>query len=223
MAALSVGLLVSAAQAATVNYSTSSGTVYNNASGTLNLPKFDSSLGTLTGISITETITVNGSATVTAPGVGSPLFVNAATLRNTGTVTGTGLTAYSARADADFITSTVAFAQNEQQTYTLTEAIGTKTVTVGSGYFGSYTGAGNAAFNYIIGTTFLSDTSGGFSMSSSTASNVGVSVTYTYIMAEIPMIPEPNAYAALFGGVVLLGALRRRLRNNGPSPSLPAV
>ena len=221
LAALTLGLLItSVARASTVKYSDASGTVYNNASGTLHLQQFDGSLGTLTGISIFETITVNGSATVTAPGSGSNLYVNAATLKNKGTITGVGLSAYSATAQSDFISDTTTFSHNEQQVYLLPSATGMKTSAISSGHLGDYTGVGNVAFDYVIGTSFLADSSGGFTFTSETSSSVGMTITYTY---EVSAIPEPATYAALLGGVVLLGALRRRLRNTGPSPSLPAA
>ena len=199
-----------ASAASYTNYSSIAvaGTSYSG----YNVAKFDTSLGTLTGVQVTVPISeLQGSALVTNPTLGTVsinnfdstyyVYGSSGSLGYTGQVVGIGFSGVSTL--PDWNTSTIAPSASQPVSIVSGQSYAVTPETITSGYFAAYSGSGNVTFeiknNFTITTTgaaYTVDTSGA-------GANSQVAVTYTYTP-----IPEPSA--ALLGGLGMLGLIRRR-------------
>ena len=210
--------LFSVAHAATVtNYSGAAlaGSSYSNFS----IAKFDSSLGTLTGVSVFVStaqlqgsvgITNNDAASATIDGYDSTFNIK----QSAGTDLGYGST--KSGTITDVVTTpgwsglTLA-ANGGQQTLTIDggQSFDIASVNIASSVFGAYQSAGGTGFVtfQVRSTQGVNVTGGDFSVNSTaTFANTNIGVTYTYTA-----VPEPSAFALL--GLGAMGLVARRRRN----------
>ena len=208
---------VSVAHAATVtNYSgiALAGSSYTN----FLIAKFDSSLGTLTGIKVfVSTAGLQGSVGITNNDTTTASIEGYDSTFNIRQAAGTDLGYGSAKSD----TLTDVGTTPHWNTVTLAPGGGTQVLTIDGGFsfsiadvdiassaFGAYQsvgGTGSVTFE-ARNTQAVSVTGGNFNVNSTAAfANTNVGITYTY-----NAIPEPSAFALLGLGALGLVARRRR-------------
>ncbi len=217
-------LLTSGALAAVVSY-TNSGTVAgNNSFADLSLNKFDTGLGTLTGITVTVNFTtLDGSFSVTAD-TATPVDVNAAEARVTirqALTNSLGFTQLGATSFTPIYTPSIPLTipGNSSQTFTLTSTnvFVNQSQSIATNYWSAYEsvgGVGQVTFQFKQNP--LIDAGGGtYAVNSlNYTASPNMSVTYTYDAGPSP-VPEPSTVMA--GGLlVLIGAgtyLRRKRKS----------
>lgn len=235
LAVVSLGLaLSSAAQAASVTY-TDSAALPNDVSTALSLTKFDSTLGTLTGVSVSFQVTLLG-ANVQLDNDSQYSQKGTAQVRSFVNSFNSSVTLLK----SDFSSINSGDLQiNASQVFTLAptsgDAVGQFNAVTGQGDYaawspgalsasasgniadavwGQYTGIGSftLSLNSAYFTTASFDGENGFFQGNTPTATFSASVTYTYTPATVA-VPEPSTYAMIFG-VVALGACvaRRRLR-----------
>jgi hypothetical protein len=210
--------LASIAHATTVTHYSGAavaGSSYTNFS----IAKFDSSLGTLTGVTVfVSTADLQGSLGITNNDASSAAIDGYDSTFNIRQSVGTDLGYGSTKSDTitDIVTtpawSGVTLASGGQQTLTIGggQSFSIASVDVASAVFGAYQSAdGTGSVTFQARTTqSLSVTGGNFTANSTGVSaNTNVGVTYTYTEA----IPEPSAFALLGLGALGLVARRRRI------------
>lgn len=218
-------LMASSALAASVSYTNTQS--FTSLGTALSLSKFDTSLGTLTGVTVTiDFSTPQGSFTVQN---NAPNSVSVRNLTDSLYVDGTGF-GYSFTGNTKNITAnpSVSFPpgyslpESQQQIFsvvssqTLLDGGTPVTNSIASGFWSAYEGAGSFSFTgyslpsiTVVGGAYSADTT-------LVTANTSMSVTYTYDAGPAP-VPEPSTVMA--GGLlVLIGAgtyLRRRRKSAG--------
>jgi len=177
-----------------------------------NVAKFDTALGTLTGVQVTVPISeLQGSVTVTNPTVGTVsvnnfdstyyVYGSSGSLGYTGQVIGIGFTGVAT--SPDWNTTTIAGSASQPFSITAGQSYTVGAETIAGTYFSAYQGSGNVTFelknNFSVTTTGASYTVD----TSAAGANSQVAVTYTYTP-----IPEPAA--ALLGSIGMILLFRRR-------------
>ncbi|WP_149989196.1 MULTISPECIES: choice-of-anchor E domain-containing protein [Microcystis] len=222
VAALGLGLVGSgAANAATLTYSFTNAEQSTEINQTNTLSKFDSSLGTLTGVALT----LSGRATQNFSGVN--------TVNTTQTASITSM-AYLSFTFSDGITITNP--DNGDPAFTFSSSSGSQTYSANqTRNFGPYTPSSSKVYNFpatgnsalsnflgAAGSTFsVTCTSmsgltvmgggGNITASQSTTAGCGASVQYTYTPASPPLtIPEPSGVLGIFAVAGVGFFLRRK-------------
>jgi len=210
------------ASAATISFSNTATAAGNTTFVDFGLSKFDTTLGTLTGVTLTiNEFSVQGSFTATNNlGDGTLAgFITTARLRQNA-VNSLGFTAQEGTAEAgDNLTISPApgvgytLLQGVPQTFTLTELVfvSAASTNVDSSFWSAYQGSGNILFQLRNNpNATVSSGDGSFNTIAAT-SFADLTVTYTYTPAPIP---EPSTYGAILGGLALVGAAIRRRRKS---------
>jgi len=219
---LAAAALVSASPAATLSYTNDANAATNSVPVNLNLPKFNTGLGTLTGVVVTVNfLSLDGSFTVNA--AASP---TTATLDFVGAITTLSNAANNNLGFAMYSNQTIV--QTTPGTNTTTTGPGTTTYTltstnvllnavqpIASNFWSAYqtNGSGNISFSII--QTPVIDVTGGpgvFGYDSTLfEGNTEMTVSYTY---DASAVPEPSTVAAgaLISVVGIVGLVRRRRR-----------
>jgi len=208
------------ASAATISYDGSAFAAGNNTFAGFGLSKFDTSLGTLTGVTLTiNKFSIQGSFTATAVSGSGDLnyFGTIATLRQdpSNTLGFTTRTGIESTDDNVVITPVVGTTLTEGQTqvFSITEFIFLSDIdtTIDSSLWSAYQGTGDILFQIRNNpTATLTAETAQFSNTLAT-SFADLTVTYTYTPAPIP---EPSTYGAILGGLALVGAAIRRRRKS---------
>jgi hypothetical protein len=196
----------------TVTFGSSGSPLTNGSTATLAFAQFDTSLGTLTSV----TIQVSDSMTVVSQavsfGAGTSTYTN---FENTGTVVVTGpdatalSTSLSTTPGSGTITGVGTVLNVDSET---NNNLGAGPTNVSSANFGAYEGVGVGTFNVTAGAnnSFSGSTSGAVAASGTTTSYGSVTITYTYTATAVP---EPASMAMVgigLGALVVVSRFRRR-------------
>ena len=228
---LAAPVLSMSAHAATVSVSGSYGPVTTDWSGSSNyvsVPQFNSSLGTLTAVSVSITETVNGSATVSSGDAqtitATPLLADSAIMVLDPTqALGTCNLIYANCFGVELTGADAQILNVPNATYTSAQVFNFTNVTAtsgdaysttnfdtvfssgGSAYLSTFTGGGNVQLTLLTSTFLQGSISGGDPQIAQTTTDAAtVNVTYTYDT------PEPATLAIFGGALAALGAIRRR-------------
>lgn len=216
----SLALLAAAASAsaASVSFSNTLTVQGNNLYANLTLGKFDSSLGTLTGVTLTvNEFSVQGDFIATAINGNGTLsaFSTIATLRQA-LGSGLGFTTATGTADAseDLVITPglgTVLTQDVAQGFDLTEYIFLQNAVtnVASGNWAAYTGNAGEVVTFQLKnnpSATVSAPTGQFTTTTVT-SFADMTVTYTYTPTPVP---EASTYGMILGGLALAGAAVRR-------------
>lgn len=187
-----------------------------------NLNLFDSSLGTLTGVTFNTTFGATiTSGSLTNNAATSETFTFAQDTSLTMTTNGVNSALDTALAgmnggngiDPKYSTGSITLAASGQSgsTFTIpanTTETGTGTVTAPiSAFIGSGTQAIDASTSTFDG---FNGGGGNITTAINTTANAQVTVTYNYTVPPPPSVPEPFTAALLGSGVLILGLVRRR-------------
>ena len=188
------------------------GTTFSN----ISLGKFDTGLGTLTGVQVTvDFSTLVGSVSVTN-GTASAVFVNHFNSDDTVKATSLGYTTTYGTVH-DVVTSpdwnTTNILAGGTQVFTITggqNVLSSSTQSIGSGYYSAYESVGGTGTVDFQAQNIQSVTTTGavYSVDSSAAgASTKMTVTYTYTA-----VPEPTTVGLLLGagGLGIVAAVRRR-------------
>ena len=214
-----VGFSFVSANAATISSSRSIGwryTDFNN--GVLQITKFDSSLGTLTGVEIS--FGANVSSVITATNVSSDLG-SSGTAKTEVYVTLNDPSNLLADDQPQIDINTKLLA------YSLDIGAHTSSTKTGSGssdlvymtapVLSEFSGVGAQFLNLGVSTSthIWTDNTGGNTIGTQvTQTTENVTVTYTYTAAPPSLVPEPTTWAMLVGGVGMLVATQRMRRRS---------
>lgn len=222
LAAVALAVCAATAGAATVTDSASYSGSATWGSQALSFDKFDSSLGTLTGISITWDwgLTGNISAENTTPTYSGTFQADGSVSFSVAGITGvTGfgnktLTISDSR-EVTFYDGNTDYAGTSGFAVTGLSDLGTRTASVAAGSFSSYIGSAGDQYNFSVnalsGTAFFGPGNGSVVFSNTAISTFTVTYTYTEAPPTSP-VPEPETYMLFLGGLAAIGAAARRRR-----------
>jgi len=224
-----------AAQAATVSYSASSfadvrdtnadGYVAMNwdktgtgvsAPMSYSITKFDSSLGTLTGVSFSYALDSRGSMTFTANSSGAVATLSASDLLRLYLADYSTLTA-NALVNATSVDDNMASSVGDGGDVVAGDATSLNNLSFASVYSGTLsstlysflTGTGSATF---MGTASQTNTYSGPNASVNFAGEAKGALTVVYTYTPVSTVPEPESYAMLLAGLAAIGVVARRRR-----------
>jgi hypothetical protein len=192
--------------AGVISYSTTIATSAVSFSQSLSLQKFDTSLGTLTGVTLGLTNNATANVDVANFTAFSQAFINA-TAAIPVTLTGPDGSFVSATATAGPFNNTAAPGLNAFSGLTATNS---NTFSVLPANWSSYEGLGFATAAFIASATtgvFSGSSVPGVFFGGSANAGGTATVTYTYTTSEVP---EPATMAILGAGLLGLGTARRR-------------
>jgi hypothetical protein len=212
----------SGARATSVSYTSSTFSGITPYSQNLAVNQFDTSLGTLTGISITVSAQASADINVYNPGTTDLAFTNASSSSQVVVSTTVGSSASVAvQASTTDVSGTATAGGISNFNGTPGAVVTSGTATVAAADFGLYegTGSGTVDINVAAGAGTYSGTGTGLFFGGSTTVASYVTVTYEYTAANTnpAAVPEPTS-SAIFGiGIVLAvglgwGRKRRELR-----------
>ena len=215
-----LALLVAASavstQAATQTFNNTITVGGTSTNGDLNLGQFNSSLGTLTGVSISvNALSIQGSFWAKGPNVSISAFTDTIRLRqNPNNLLGFTQIQQTLDADGDLSISPDIFATQlnnvTQTSFSITpySVTSDQTYVIGSSFWGAYTGTADIVFQLRNSPSLtISGGSGTFDTALATGF-ADMSVTYTYTPTPVP---EPSTYGLMLGGLALAAvAIRRR-------------
>jgi len=215
VAAAALAASAGVASAATVSYNGSATT--NSTWADINLQKFNSSWGTLTGVTITINYADLGGSfnvTSTAPAIDVEEAFGSVGVRQKST-NNVGFTQVNSGSVAVTTTPGLLFTiENGNQTFGVssTQALGSSSQNIASGVFSlfqSVDGTGDVVFQ-TRNNPNVTITGGSYTLDSALFTvNTSMTVTYTYDAAPVP---EASTYGIALGGLALAGAIIRRRR-----------
>lgn len=176
----------------------------------LSVQKFDSSLGTLTGIQLVYSSDVTSSVNLTNDGKKATV----ADVRVDATLSlyRPDNTLVAPAVSATLYNTSVSLAKGQT---IVDAATGSKTLTLNalldsSSDFALFTGTGVISSPFSVVATSHSSSSTGLSADFTTTANGYGKVTYTFTAAPVP---EPETYAMLLAGLALVGVVARRRKS----------
>jgi len=182
----------------------------------LSLSQFDSSLGTLTGVTVTvNDVSYLGSFTVTTPDTESVLNSVSGRATLSADTAGLGFTQIGQRTDVLSIIDqslplNLASGLNSFEIDILT-VVSNSSQQIASEFWSAYIGTGDVIFA-VRSNPFTNIVGFGFNPDlSNLAVGAEITVTYTYDAAPIP---EPSTYGLILGGLALAGAAIRRRKQS---------
>ena len=196
-----------------------------------NIPKFDTSLGTLTSLSVTVggSMAATGSVTNSGAGAASGVVIsqNSTITDNppqlvAGSFGGTTILSGSPNGDTFllFLTSATAGSSvgvvGPSATISgigLSSGFTTQTINQTSGFDPNLIGSGTFGITFATGEFTTSGGSGGnLAQSAATQDNITLGVTYNF-SSETPPVPEPASMTLIATGLLGIAAITRRRRN----------
>ncbi len=196
---------------------------------TFNIPKFDTSLGTLTNMVISVTPTNGISATASIKNSGgtdaTSVFITQESLITTTASAAVGATTVTGGSNGgDSNLSFTGLANPGVSVGTIAAGATVNGINLSGNFAASPTmsfsgidpnlealGGGTFGITFATGEyTTLGSSGGNLSASVATSDNINMSVQYTYTNPPPPPVPEPASLALLGAGLAGLGAVRRR-------------
>lgn len=213
-------LLSSAWAQSTISF-TNSATSIENTTQTLSLNKFNSNLGTLTGVTVTVNfVSIGGSFSVTTTSASpTEVFSASATLRIRQSATNTGFTQIGSTSFTIGTDPALEYEVpgNSSQLFTLTPTnvfVG-QSQNISNSFWSAYTSAGGSGFvDFEFRNSPTAPSSGGSFLQDlqNFSATANMTVTYTYTGAE--PIPEPSTVAAgAFLSLIAAATYWRRRRS----------
>jgi PEP-CTERM motif-containing protein len=216
----------------TETFSASTGLQTTDFLAQFNIPQFNSSLGTLTSLTVTVGGSMNALGSVTNSGgssaTGVSLSQNSTITNNPtqsvfnsfgnativdGSPNGDTFLLFTTSASAGAGLGTVA-SSTTISAIPLTSAFSSQTLTQNSGFDPNLLGNGTFGITFATGEYTVTGGSGGNLLNSvATQDNITLSVTYNYSVDSPPSVPEPASLTLIGTGVMgIAAAVRRRRR-----------
>lgn len=205
--AIAALLAAGSANALTISYSHNTPLSSVPFSDTFNLQLFDTTLGSLTGITIDLVSNVTGQVDIFNGTGSAQSFTNASAIAPV-TVTGPAATSTTVNATATVASGTAVVGNSSYAGLTGTQS---NSVNILAANFSAYEGVGTTFGSFTTSSTggsFSGSSVSGVYFSGSATADGTVTVTYNYMTAA--PVPEADTYAFMALGLGLVGMLARR-------------